>query len=67
MDVNSPEAAEWTDHMKRLSAQEAEIVRLRDALDHVTELLVNSWAFEMKGDAEHEVAVIDARKALANG
>lgn len=32
MDINSPEAAEWSDHMRRISALENENAVLREAL-----------------------------------
>lgn len=35
------------------------------ALEHVTELLVDTWSDAMDGDPEKEVAVADARAALA--
>ena len=35
MDVDSPEAAEWTSHMRTISAQEHEIARLRTALEEI--------------------------------
>lgn len=41
--------------------------RLREALEHVTELLVDTWNTKMEGDPERQVAVRDARAALAQG
>lgn len=37
---------------------------LVDALEHVTELLVDTWADAMDGDPEKEIAVADARTLL---
>ena len=42
-------------------------IRLREALEHVTELLVDTWNTKMDGDPERQVAVRDARTALAQG
>jgi hypothetical protein len=40
------------------------IERLREAMEHVTELLVDTWHTAMEGDPEKEAAVVDARAAL---
>src|SRR5690606_23678133 len=37
----------------------------RDALEHVTELLVDTWHHQMDGDPEEQIAVKDARALLA--
>jgi DNA (cytosine-5)-methyltransferase 1 len=42
-----------------------EPVAWRDALEHVTELLVDSWEEYLVGDAETETAVIEARRLLS--
>lgn len=39
--------------------------RLREALEHVTELLVDTWNTKMEGDPERQIAVREARNALA--
>jgi hypothetical protein len=48
----------------RVSPPADEIWRLREALEHVTELLVDTWRTAMEGDPEKEAAVVDARAAL---
>lgn len=35
-----------------------------ETLEHVTELLVDTWSTAMRGDPEQEVAVIEARSAI---
>lgn len=42
----------------------AENERLRNALEHVTELLVDTWNTKMEDDPELQVAVKNARTAL---
>jgi len=43
---------------------QAEGKNLFRALEHVTELLVDTWATAMPGDPEKEIAVIKARAAM---
>lgn len=59
------------DRALRAEAALAEVKReneaLRDVLEHVTELLVDTWNTNMEGDPERQMAVRDARAALAQG
>ena len=48
----------------RVSPPTDEVSRLREALEHVTELLVDTWHTAMDGDPEKEAAVADARAEL---
>lgn len=43
----------------------ARAIRAEEALEHVTELLVDTWATAMEGDPEKQAAVYDARVILA--
>lgn len=46
------------------SRLEVEIEELKERLEHVTELLVDTWHTAMDGEPEKEAAVVDARAAL---
>jgi len=43
----------------------ARVAKLEKALEHITELLVDTWRHPMAGDPENEIAVMNARAALA--
>lgn len=47
-----------------LAERDREIEELKEALEHVTGLLVDTWNTKMEGDPERQVAVRDARAAL---
>lgn len=47
----------------RLQAENAALI---EALEHATELLVDTWNTAMEGDPEREVAVADARAVLTS-
>lgn len=53
-----------TRHGEYIGALRAKNEQMREALEHVTELVVDSWAGACGGDPEHESAVRDARAAL---
>lgn len=44
----------------------AAVPALIEALEHATELLVDTWNTAMEGDPEREVAVADARAVLTS-
>jgi hypothetical protein len=48
----------------RVSPPTDETGRLRETLEHVTELLVDTWHTAMDGEPEKEAAVVDARALL---
>lgn len=47
-----------------LSKAKARVKELEEALEHVTELLVDTWHYGMPGDPEDEHAVMNSRAAL---
>jgi sugar phosphate isomerase/epimerase len=49
----------------RVSPPTDEVSRLREVLEHITELLVDTWHTAMDGDPEKEAAVVDARAELS--
>ena len=40
------------------------LCRVLNALEHVTELLVDTWRTPMQNDAERQLAIIEARRLL---
>lgn len=50
--------------LKSIASLRIHMAEMHEALEHVTELLVDTWADKMECDPEREIAVVNARKIL---
>lgn len=63
--LDRPPQEHPVEHVKALLDATVAIRELYEALEHVTELLVDTWRHKMDGDPEKQMAVADARAILA--
>lgn len=58
-------AIKMVDNLRDNTVMRLKLAEMHETLEHVTELLVDTWATAMEGQPELEMAVVKARILLA--